>query len=52
MGTVVLGGSGSVRMESAGDNLLRIGGDAVKQWSFGGDLGETNSAAADEGRGG
>ena len=52
MGTVVVEGPKSVRMESADDDLLGIRGHPVERSSFEGHFGESNSAAAEEGRGG
>lgn len=42
----------SVRMERADDDLLGTSGDPVKRLSSKGDLGESNSAVTEKGRGG
>jgi hypothetical protein len=47
-----LEGPRSVWMERVGDDLLGTRSDSDKLLSFGGDLGESNSGAVEEGWGG
>ena len=52
MGTVELGGPRSVRMEREDEVLLGTRGDPIERLPSKSDFGESDSAAAEEGRGG